>query len=51
VGLAILTNGISWYFYLPLQEGSYEQRNFYTIEIYDQESEEIVKKFEEFLSK
>jgi len=51
VKLAILTNGISWWFYLPLREGSWEQRKFYTIEIYDQESEDIVKKFEEFLSK
>ena len=51
VKLAILTNGISWWFYLPLHEGSWEQRKFYTIEIYDQESEDIAKKFEEFLSK
>ena len=51
VKLGILTNGISWWFYLPLREGSWEQRKFYTIEIYDQESKEITKKFEEFLSK
>ncbi len=51
VKLAILTNGISWWFYLPLREGSWEQRKFYTIEIYDQESEDIAKNFEEFLSK
>jgi hypothetical protein len=51
VKLAVLTNEISWRFYLPLREGSWEQRKFYTIEIYDQESEEIVRKFEEFLSK
>ena len=51
VKIAILTNGISWWFYLPLREGSWEQRKFYTIEIYDQESDDIVKKFEEFLSK
>ena len=51
VRLGILTNGISWWFYLPLREGSWEQRKFYTIEIYDQESKEITKKFEEFLSK
>jgi len=51
VTLAILTNGISWWFYLPLHEGSWEQRKFYTIEIYDQESEDITQKFEEFLSK
>jgi len=51
VKLAILTNGISWWFYLPLREGNWEQRKFYTIEIYDQETEDIVRKFEEFLSK
>ena len=51
VKLAILTNGISWWFYLPLREGSWEQRKFYTIEIYDQKKEDIVRKFEEFLSK
>ena len=51
IKLAVLTNGISWWFYLPLREGSWEQRKFYTIEIYDQESEDIVLKFGEFLSK
>lgn len=51
VKLAILTNGISWWFYLPLREGSWEQRKFYTIEILDQKSGDIVEKFEEFLSK
>ncbi|MEM5948602.1 restriction endonuclease subunit R [Spirochaetia bacterium 38H-sp] len=51
VKLSILTNGISWWFYLPLREGSWEQRKFYTIEIYDQKTEDIVNKFEEFLSK
>jgi len=51
VKLAILTNGISWWFYLPLREGSWEQRKFYTIEIYDQDSEDIVSKFEDFLLK
>jgi len=51
IKLAILTNGVSWWFYLPLNEGSWEQRKFYTIELYDQETEDIVKKFEEFLLK
>ncbi len=51
VKLAVLTNGISWWFYLPLREGSWEQRKFYTIEIYDQDSDEVVKKFKDFLSK
>jgi len=51
IKLAVLTNGISWWFYLSLREGSWEQRKFYTIEIYDQDSEDIVNKFEDFLSK
>lgn len=51
VKLSILTNGISWRFYLPLHEGSWEQRKFYTIEIYDQESEDIVVRFMDYLSK
>ena len=50
VKLAILTNGITWWFYLPLHEGSWEQRKFYTIEIYDQSAEEITQKFVDFLS-
>ena len=29
VKLAVLTNGISWWFYLPLHEGSWEQRKIY----------------------
>lgn len=51
VSLAILTNGISWRFYLPLHEGSWEQRKFYTIEIYDQKSEDIVGRFLDYLAK
>lgn len=51
VRLAILTNGVTWWFYLPIHEGSWERRKFYTIEIYDQAAEEIAQKFEEFLGK
>jgi len=51
VRLAVLTNGITWWFYLPIYEGNWEQRKFYTIEIYDQKSEEILRKFIDFLSR
>jgi len=51
VKLAVLTNGITWWFYLPLHEGSWEQRRFYTIEMYDQDPEEIAEKFIGFLSR
>lgn len=33
VKLSVLTNGISWWFYLPLAEGNWEKRKFYTIDI------------------
>ncbi|AWB10268.1 type I restriction endonuclease [Thermodesulfobium sp. 4217-1] len=51
VGLSVLTNGISWWFYLPSGEGSWAQRKFYTIEIYEQEDKVVVEKFEKLLSK
>lgn len=51
VNLSILTNGILWWFYLPLQEGSWEQRKFYTIDIYSQEFERIADVFGDFLAK
>jgi predicted type IV restriction endonuclease len=51
VRLAILTNGITWWFYLPLHEGSWEQRKFYTIDISQQESEDVVQNFFDFLLK
>jgi hypothetical protein len=51
VKLAVLTNGVGWRFYLPLYEGSWEQRKFYTIEIYDQESGDIADRFIGYLEK
>lgn len=51
VKLAALTNGITWWFYLPLYEGSWEQRRFYTIDVLQQEPDEVASKFIDFLSK
>ena len=52
IPLAVLTNGITWLFYLPLKEGgSWEQRKFYTIDIREQESDEVAKRFSDFLLK
>jgi hypothetical protein len=51
VKLAVLSNGIGWWLFLPLREGSWEQRKFYTIEIFDQEPKDIAQKFVDFLSK
>ncbi len=51
VKLAILTNGLLWWFYLPLSEGSWEQRKFFTVALQQQEPSSMVKHFKEFLSK
>jgi predicted type IV restriction endonuclease len=51
VKLAILTNGNSWWFYLPLREGSWEKRKFYSVDIQQQNLNEIQQKFKDFLSK
>lgn len=51
VALAILTNGIAWWFYLPLKEGAWNNRKFYMIDILGQEIEDIVDKFDRLLSR
>ena len=51
VKIAVLTNGAAWWFYLPLQEGSWEQRKFEIVELYKQEKAEITQKLINFLSK
>ena len=51
IELAILTDGISWWFYLPLRPGSWEQRKFFTIDIAQQNKEDVAANFINFLSK
>jgi len=51
VKLAILTNGISWWFYLPLREGNWEQRKFDSIDLNQPSPENVANRFVEFLSK
>ena len=49
--LAILTDGTLWWFYLPRAEGDWNDRKFYTINILEQEIEDIVDKFDLLLSR
>ena len=49
--LAILTDGTLWWFYLPRAEGDWDDRKFYTIDILEQEIEDIVDKFSLLLSR
>jgi len=52
ISLAILTNGIAWWFYLPLQSGDWEQRKFLTINIARQNNkDEMIDNFIKILSK
>lgn len=51
VGLATLTNGLDWWFYLPLREGSWEQRRFSAISITSEDSDAAQTVFSNALSK
>jgi len=51
IELAILTNGLSWWFYLPLNPGSWQERKFFSIDIFQQKEMEITSNFINFLAK
>lgn len=52
VEMAILTNGITWLFYLPQKLGiKWEQRKFFTINIFDQASNMVARAFIDYLSR
>lgn len=48
---AILTNGITWWFYLPLNEGSWEQRRFFTADFLEQDKGAIAETLIDLLSR
>lgn len=51
VQIAVLTNGLLWWFYLPLMRGYWQQRKFFTIDIKQQESRIAAQYFVEYLSR
>ena len=51
IELAVLTNGVTWHFYLPMKKEDLTARRFYTIDIPEQEPPEIAKQFQMILSK
>jgi len=51
VKLATLTNGLTWWFYLPLTEGSWKEKKFFSIDILSQDSNDVADKFIDLLSK
>lgn len=46
-----MTNGINWWFYLPLKRGNWKNRRILTINIYEQETDFICDNFINYLSK
>lgn len=51
VELAVLTNGTTWWFFLPKEKGDWKSRKFYSIDIIQQDAKDAVQKFIELLSK
>lgn len=51
VEIAILTNGLTWWFYLPTKSGNWSSRKFYTVDVIEQDASLSAEKFIEFLSK
>ena len=51
VKLAALTNGRTWWLYLPLQVGGWEQRRFLTIDLEAQEPAVVEQSFVDYLSR
>jgi hypothetical protein len=51
VKIAALTNGFLWWLYLPLFQGSWEQRKFFAIDIQQQEVSAVAQHFREFLNR
>ena len=50
VKLAVLTNGRTWWLYLPLRAGNWEQRRFLTFDLEVQEPNVVERRFLEYLS-
>lgn len=51
VKLAVLTNGSTWWFYLPLREGSWGQRKFYTVDMVEQPADDVASKLVDLMSR
>ena len=51
VEIAILTNGSTWWFYLPIRAVSWERRKVVTLELNQQDNTEIAQKLVDVLSK
>jgi hypothetical protein len=51
IEIAVLTNGLLWWLYLPLERGSWQERKYFTIDIRQQEPATAVGYFCDFLNR
>ena len=49
--IGVLTNGFTWWFYLPLLQGSADEKKFLALETWTKEADEISENLRQFLSK
>jgi hypothetical protein len=49
VEIAVLTNGLVWWFYLPLLQGSWDQRKFFAVDITQQDVPNVARNLRDFL--
>jgi hypothetical protein len=50
VPLAILTTGQQWHFYLPAEQGTYQERRIYRLDLLEREAEECASRLTRYLS-
>ncbi len=51
VKMALLTDGLSWWFFLPLHQGSADEKKFLVLDMNAQKAEDVAEKLCDFLSK
>ncbi len=50
VHFAVLTDGQEWHFYLPMEDGNYDDRRVYKLDILEQDHNECCTRFQRYLS-
>jgi len=50
VPMAILTDGAEWQFFLPAEQGNYDDRRVYKLDLLEREPEEIERRFNRYLN-
>ena len=50
VPMVVLTNGQEWHIYLPAEQGSYQERQVYKLDLLERDSETIAKDLTRYLS-